>query len=185
MTATGVVHDGVGDGMASGWVYERSDDGAARFVLGTVGENPLVCVGINPSTARPGALDRTVTRVARFARDNGFDSWTMLNVYPQIETDPTLMHREHSEELARENERQIAQAVGGRPVTLLAAWGGLIASRPYLVPLLREIVDGSALAGGRWVSLGAPTKHGHPRHPLYVRADAALEPFDIRGYLGI
>lgn len=107
------------------WIYEHTADGSARFVLGTVGENPLVCFGINPSTAKPGALDRTVNRVQNFATDNGFDSWTMLNVYPQISTDPKGMHLDHDAELTAENERHIAQAVQGRPA-LLAAWGGLV-----------------------------------------------------------
>lgn len=166
-----------------GWVYERSSDGAARFVLGTVGENPLVCFGINPSTARPGVLDPTVKRVARFASDNGFDSWTMLNVYPQIATDPKLMDLEHRGALKFENESQIKRVIDDRPLTLLAAWGGLIASRPYLRLLLRDIVASTARVGCEWVSLGAPTKDGHPRHPLYVRADVRLTRFDVGRYL--
>ncbi len=56
-----------------GWLYEHSGDGTARFLLGTQGENPLVFFGVNPSTARPGALDPTVRRVARF-RNNQFQS---------------------------------------------------------------------------------------------------------------
>lgn len=169
--------------MRENWIYERSDDGGARFVLGTRGDNPLVCFGINPSTARPGALDPTVKRVARFARDNDFDSWTMLNVYPQISTNPKLIDHTHREELKLKNEAHIARVIDGRPLTLLAAWGGLITSRPYLRPLFKDIVAGTALATCRWVSLGAPTKEGHPRHPLYVRADVQLEAFDIDEYV--
>ena len=33
------------------WLYERTTDNAARFVLGTTGANPQICFGINPSTA--------------------------------------------------------------------------------------------------------------------------------------
>jgi hypothetical protein len=44
------------------WVYEHAADGTARFVLGTVGADPLVCFGINPSTATPGAPENTVER---------------------------------------------------------------------------------------------------------------------------
>lgn len=71
-----------------GWVYEPSADGSARFVLGTVGDNPLVCFGINPSIAVPNSLDPTVRRVRGLASTLEFDSWTMLNVYPQIATLP-------------------------------------------------------------------------------------------------
>lgn len=70
------------------WLWERNPEGTARFTLATLGSNPLVCVGINPNTAVPDDLDRTVNRVTGFASSNGFDSWTMLNVYPQIATDP-------------------------------------------------------------------------------------------------
>ena len=166
-----------------GWVYKRSPDGSARFVLGTVGEHPLVCFGINPSTAKPGALDPTVKRVARFAAENGFDSWAMLNVYPQVATDPKLMDREYRQEFKLENERHIARLINGRPLTLLAAWGGLVTSRPYLRTLLEDILTLTSIAGCRWVCLGDPTKNGHPRHPLYVKADTPLVPYDIHQYV--
>jgi len=167
-----------------GWIYERSSDESARFVLGTVGDNPLVCFGINPSTAKPGALDPTVKRVSRFARDNGFDSWTMLNVYPQIATDPKLMDREYRHELKLENESHVAGILRAGGLTVLAAWGGLITSRPYLRLLLRDIIALSTGTGCAWVSLGSLTKDGHPRHPLYVRSDAGLVPFDVVQYAG-
>ncbi len=152
-------------------------------MLGTRGNNPLVCFGVNPSTARPEALDPTVRRVAGFARDNGFDSWVMLNIYPQIATDPMDMDLAHRESLKLKNERHIARVMADRPMTLLAAWGGLIETRPYLRPLLQDIVAGAKLAGSPWSSLGTLTKDGHPRHPLYVRAATELAPFDIDKYL--
>jgi hypothetical protein len=174
----------MGDGMVEQqWVWERTADGSARFVLGTVGLNPLVCFGINPSTAVPNSLDRTVARVSRFAADNGYDSWTMLNVYPQISTDPKGMDQEHCPELRAENERQIMNAIGDRPRTLLAAWGGLVESRAYLPTLLRGIVRVASDAGCDWMSLGQPTKFGHPRHPLYVRGDTPFQEFNADKYL--
>ena len=114
----------MGDGVAQDeWIYERAADGSARFVLGTVGENPLMCFGINPSTAVPNAPDRTVARVSRFAADNEYDSWTMLNVYPQIATDPKQLHLTHSPDLKAENERHIARLIDGRPLTLVGCLG--------------------------------------------------------------
>jgi len=81
--------------MTETWIYERTADNSARFVLGTVGVNPLVCVGVNPSTAAPGDPDRTVSKVMGFAARNGFDSWVMLNLYPQRSIDPKGMHLVH------------------------------------------------------------------------------------------
>ena len=71
-----------------------------------------------------------------------------------------------------------------RPLTLLAAWGGLVTSRPYLPSLLRDILQLTTRAGCDWVSLGDLTKGGHPRHPLYVRADTPLRAFSVDRYLG-
>ena len=39
------------------WYYEPHTYQPYRYVLGRVGRHPLVCIGINPSTAQPGALD--------------------------------------------------------------------------------------------------------------------------------
>lgn len=60
------------------WLYERTTDNAVRFVLGTIGANPLICFGINPSTAEPGNLDPTVNYVSSIATSNGYDSFVML-----------------------------------------------------------------------------------------------------------
>lgn len=165
------------------WLYEHAADGSARFVLGEAGQNPLVCFGINPSTAVPHAPDPTIKRVRKFASDNGFEGWTMLNVYPQIATDPKNIDRDYRHELKSENERHIVRLINERPMTLLASWGGLITSRPYLPELLRDILQLTTDAGCDWVSLGTPTKLGHPRHPLYVRGDVPLRPFDANKYL--
>ena len=75
------------------WYYEPHAYQPYRYVLGRVGKHPLVCIGINPSTAQPGALDPTLKSVERLANANGFDSWIMFNVYPQRATDPNDMDR--------------------------------------------------------------------------------------------
>ncbi len=167
------------------WIWEKTADNNSRFVLGTSGANPLVCFGINPSTAVPYNLDPTVTRVSRFAtRTPGeFDSWVMLNVYPQISTDPKGMHRTLDHELKDQNEQHIAQIVDGKPLTLLAAWGTLVESRPYLMHAMRDIVHLPELRNARWVSLGDTTKAGHPKHPLYLKSTTPFVPFDIRSYV--
>lgn len=68
------------------WIYKPSSDGTARFVLGVFETNPLICFGINHSTAKPGVVDPTVTRVKNFAAGHRYDGWTMRNItrrYPQ------------------------------------------------------------------------------------------------------
>jgi len=163
-------------------LYENTADDSARFLLGSIGRNPLVCVGVNPSTATPERLDRTVTRVARYAALNKHDSWVMLNLYPQRSTDPSGMHVVHLPELRTANERHIAKFVGGRKLTLLAAWGELITTRPYLRTMLESIVQITDATSGDWLSIGGLLASGHPRHPSRG-AYLDLQPFDIHTYL--
>jgi hypothetical protein len=37
--------------------------------------------------------------------------------------------------------------------------------------------------GASWVCAGAITKKGHPHHPLYLRKDEKIKPFDVAQYL--
>ena len=65
---------------AARWLYVPPYYTEYRYILGTRGENPLICIGINPSTAQPGDLDNTLKSVERIALGNGYDSFTMFNV---------------------------------------------------------------------------------------------------------
>jgi len=73
------------------WIYAPNFYSEYRYILGTRGQNPLICIGINPSTARPDALDNTLKSVERIALGNGFDSFIMFNVYAQRATNPDDM----------------------------------------------------------------------------------------------
>ena len=59
------------------WLYAPNFYSEYRYILGTRGKNPLICIGINPSTARPDALDNTLKSVERIALGNGFDSFIL------------------------------------------------------------------------------------------------------------
>ena len=70
------------------WLYAPNFYSEYRYLLGTRGKNPLICIGINPSTAKPDALDNTLKSVERIALGNGYDSFLMFNVYAQRATSP-------------------------------------------------------------------------------------------------
>lgn len=174
--------------VPNGWFYTNTPNNDARFVLGTKGQNPLVCVGVNPSTATPWKLDPTVERVKRRAAKRNFDSWIMLNLYPQRSTDPTGMHLEYLPELKLQNEDSIAELLQSLTaelgkVSLVAAWGILINQRPYLPEMLRGIAKVAEDARCDWMSIGKPLTRGHPRHPSRAPYALALEGFDMTGYI--
>ncbi len=90
-----------GDYDVSKWLYVPHTYQEYRYLLGTRGERPLICVGVNPSTAAPGALDNTLKSVERVALHNGFDSFIMCNVYAQRATRPSDMEREMNPQIGR------------------------------------------------------------------------------------
>lgn len=142
-----------------------------------------MCVGINPSTAAPGDLDRTVATVERVSVQRQYDGFMMLNVYPQRATDPNDLDATADGELHEWNMRSIAAFADGRNLSVWAAWGTLIRKRTYLAALLIDIVALPEMANCRWMSRGARSKAGDPHHPLYVKADALLEKFDVHAYV--
>ncbi|MGM0395682.1 MAG: DUF6508 domain-containing protein, partial [Bacillota bacterium] len=48
---------------------------------------------------------------------------------------------------------------------------------------LYPIIDLSKEYNCKWFSAGSISKEGHPHHPLYLKKDAKLNPFDIEGYI--
>lgn len=166
------------------WLYAPNFYSDYRYILGTRGKNPLICIGINPSTAKPDALDNTLKSVERIALGNGFDSFIMFNVYAQRATDPNAMERVCNPLLHRENMEafRYVLSISDSP-TVWAAWGSIIEKRPYLSDCVRDMLTIGKEYGTAWCCAGAVTKKGHPHHPLYLRKDEKLKPFDVEHYL--
>jgi len=172
---------------ADKWIYIPDFYTEYRYILGTRGQNPLICIGINPSTAEPDNLDNTLKSVSRIAAGNGFDSFIMFNVYAQRATRPDDMDKELNEKLHRANMaafRHILSNVGeGIKPAVWAAWGTIIEKRPYLPGCVREMVSIGEEYGARWLCAGKCSVKGHPHHPLYLKKDELTRDFDVLSYL--
>ena len=166
------------------WLYAPNFYSEYRYILGTRGRNPLICIGINPSTAEPDNLDNTLKSVERIALGNGFDSFIMFNVYAQRATDPDAMEKVYNPLLHRENLEAFRYVLSiSKKPAIWAAWGAIIEKRKYLPECVRDMVAAGQEFGATWHCAGAITKKGHPHHPLYLRKDEKLKPFDISAYL--
>lgn len=175
---------GSDDYDASQWLFVPNTYTEYRYILGTRGNDPLICIGINPSTARPNMLDPTLKSVERIAKVNGFDSFLMFNVSAQRVTLPDDMDLNLNEVLHAENLKafEYLLKLTAHP-RVWAAWGTIITKRPYL---MRCLADMAALAKAYdtvWLCAGKCSKAGHPHHPLYLRKDEQLRPFDMECYL--
>ena len=166
------------------WLYAPNFYSEYRYILGTRGKNPLICIGINPSTAQPGDLDNTLKSVERIAHGNGFDSFIMFNVYAQRATDPDAMERTCNTMLHKENLEAFRYVLSiSQSPAVWAAWGTIIEKRDYLPLCLRDMLRAGQEYGARWYCAGKVSKKGHPHHPLYLRKNEKIRPFDIENYL--
>ena len=166
------------------WLYVPPFYSEYRYILGTRGKNPLICIGINPSTAEPDNLDNTLKSVERIALGNGFDSFIMFNVYAQRATSPDDMEKTCNPMLHKENLKAFEYVLSISPKPAIwAAWGAIIEKRKYLSACVRDMLEVGEEYGAAWDCAGAITKKGHPHHPLYLRKDEKIKPFDVSNYL--
>lgn len=173
-----------GDYRVEDWLYVPNTYADYRYILGTRGVKPLICIGINPSTAAPNALDPTLQSVQRIALANGYDSFLMLNVYAQRATRPSDMEKSCNLWLHQENRKAFRYLLSLSPSPAVwAAWGNLIEKRSYLMDCMRDFACDGRESHAAWFTAGPLLKSGHPHHPLYLRRDTALQPFDIETYL--
>src|ERR1700730_233565 len=163
-----------GSDMERGAVF--SLDRLYRYVLTRrwdSGRRQLVVIGLNPSTADENVDDPTIRRCIGFARAQRCDALVMLNLFAFRATNPMDMKDSYGagiDIVGDANDGTIRTYAWGDEVIVVAAWGA----------------HGGFLGRDKEVrALGLPhlncwgvTKDGHPRHPLYLRADTPLSSFD-------
>lgn len=166
------------------WLYVPDFYSEYRYILGTKGENPLICIGINPSTAAPDDLDNTLKSVERIALNNGYDSFIMFNVYAQRATNPDDMEFTFNEFLHRENMKafEYVLKLSKNKASIWAAWGNIIEKRDYLSECVLTMAEIGKRYNATWYTAGKISKKGHPHHPLYLKKDTYLDEFDIDLY---
>ena len=57
------------------------------------------------------------------------------------------------------------------------------AYKPAMVKFLRDMIAIGEEYHARWLCAGKRSKKGHPRHPLYLRKDAQVQPFPVKAFL--
>ena len=167
------------------WLYVPDFYSEYRYILGTRGKRPLICIGINPSTAEPDNLDNTLKSAERIALANGFDSFIMFNVYAQRATDPDDMERDFNAHMHRENMKafEYILALSEESPAVWAAWGTIIEKRDYLRDCVLDMIEIGEKYGAKWYTAGKRSKKGHPHHPLYLPKTSVLEEFEPISYI--
>ena len=144
-----------------------SDCGKYRYTLTRKwGDGPTVLwVMLNPSTADAENNDPTIRRCVGFSQREGFGSLIVENLYAYRATDPRALAKISAiEAYGPENFSRTVISVACAAL-VICAWGTLGGSR---VP--NSLKSVSLFCLGR-------TKHGSPKHPLYVAKNTPLEIF--------
>lgn len=155
-----------------------------RYCLRGKGQNPLVVLGLNPSTADNKLPDPTMRRVVGFAESNGFDSFLMINLYPLRTPSPKILKEKGFDEVVHKiNLGKINSYLSEiKNPTILLAFGSKISEIKFLKKCLSDIFELCKKYNPKWTCL-KETKKGHPCHPLYLKSYLKLKTFYVVGYL--
>jgi hypothetical protein len=137
-------------------------------------EKTMVFCGVNPSTADENVLDPTLRRCVSFARREGCTKLVVVNLFALRSTDPLALYSHPCPEGPENTPAIVLAAIDARPGGIfLAGWG----CHGEHLGQGRKV---ASLLTGRGVSMWClgRTTAGHPRHPLYLRSDAAITPWD-------
>ncbi len=165
-------------------IYENNSENTLRFLLGKSGKKPLFVIGLNPSTANESKPDNTVTKIMRFAELNNYDSFLMLNLYPQRTSQPKKLDNSINHEYHRKNLQRISSHLQKySEINILCAWGENIMIRDYLKKCLGDIIEILNNSNVNWWQIGDFTKSGHPRHPSRAAYKLGLKHTNINNYI--
>lgn len=118
-------------------------------------------VMLNPSTATEVQNDPTVERCERRARTLGFGAFRVTNIFAWRDTDPRKM-RAASDPIGPENDDAIIAASTWADQTV-CGWG----THGEHLERGAKVLDMLRKTRLPLLHLGI-TKHGHPKHPLYI-----------------
>ena len=145
-------------------VARYSDCEAYRYSLTRIwaaGQQRVLFVMLNPSTATEVQNDPTVERCERRARHLGYGAFQVTNIFAFRATDPRDL-RAAAEPEGPENDQTLVEGATWAD-HIIAAWG-VHGAHQNRGPAVAELLRGT---GKPLFHLGL-SKEGHPRHPLYL-----------------
>jgi hypothetical protein len=159
-------HDNYEGGRAVNYLDKGAiidETGAYRYLLWRIWDKSkfrVTFIMLNPSTADANIDDATIRRCVGFADSWGYGGMEVVNLFAYRTTDPYLL-KIYDDPVGPENDDYIGISAA-RSKLMIAAWG----------------TNGSFKGRDKAVikSLGEVycidiTKGGHPKHPLYLKAE--------------
>ena len=143
----------------------------------------VLFLGLNPSRADGERDDPTLRRLRAMAGRWGHGRLLVMNLFARVGPDPALLRRA-LEPVGAHNDAWLATGLAwlaaqppapcGPPPRIWLGWG----QQGGLHGRGEQVLDGLRCWGGEVVCVGL-TRQGHPRHPLFCRADQLPQPFVV------
>lgn len=121
-------------------------------------------IGLNPSTADETKDDPTIRRCIGFAKAWGYGALCMTNMFAFRATDPAVMKQQ--ENPVGEHNHSTLLKCASKAGIVIAAWGTHGTFRNHDL----NVKQWMSSIGVQLYHLGL-SKDGHPKHPLYLKAD--------------
>lgn len=146
-----------------------SEDRKYRYALWRMWSlrQPLLLIGLNPSTANEISNDPTITRCMARAAKEGFGGLLMANLYAYVSTNPKVLLGS-DEFIGIENDDYLKQMITLAKRTV-CGWGSFDAAVKRSVVVLAMIKEPYCLG---------VNKDGQPKHPLYIHYDAPIVKYE-------
>jgi hypothetical protein len=158
-------------GNISGALF--SDDHKYRYSLWRIwdrAKNPLLFIGLNPSTANEIKDDPTIIRLVDFAKRWGYGGLYAGNLFGIVSAVPTILLLPSSTEIPGGTNNTVIKemlTLSERVLVGWGEWGQHLGERPAEV--LKIL--------GEPVYCLKVNKSGEPCHPLYLPGDSKLIPY--------
>lgn len=145
-----------------------------RYALGRHWEREkgfALFIMLNPSTADALKDDPTIRRCMGFAQSWGYGGIEVCNLFDWRATKPEQLRKSIAFAISDKCDPTIRCRLG-EAKAVIAAWGNVPWAEQRIVHVFHTLFREDK----RWDCLGM-TKHGYPRHPLYVPAVTKPELF--------
>lgn len=153
-------------GGGNGAIFDR--DKNYRYALWkkwNLTKQMIMFIGLNPSTANEYIDDPTIRRVQRFAFDNGYGGFYMMNLFAYISSDPKQL-LSCQDPLGKNDEW--LNTIYLKTDIIIFCWGSFQEAKQR-AKYITDKFEGFVLA---------INKDGSPGHPLYLPKNSSIIKYD-------
>jgi hypothetical protein len=152
-----------------------SHDRTYRWTLGRHLDNiggKIVFCGVNPSDAGEERNDPTVNRLIGFTQSMFFGEFSVVNPFGAVSSDPKALAN-MKDPVGRDNDVWLRHEFHQADL-IVPMWGDIAKVPPHLRYRFDDVRRMIRESGCDAKVFGL-TKHGHPKHPLYLPANTRLQ----------